>query len=316
MAFRILEAEGVPDGIRRIAGEQIDAAIAEICDPSLPEHEKIHQVRKRCKKLRAVLRLIRPWLGEVYARENAYFRDAARALSPLRDAQSVLDAYDALMARFDGEVERRTFAGVRRRLTLRKSRRAQEVTDLAQRFAHVRGLMEAVRERVATWPVDATGADAWRGGFELTYRRARKAMAAAYEAPSAERFHEWRKGVKYHWYHTRILQPLWDTELAARAGEGNALGEMLGSHHDLGVLRATLLDEAEGFGRGRPVAALVELIGRRRAELEADARPLGARLFAEKPRWIGARHVGYWDAWQEEQRCRRATAEEPAAASA
>src|SRR4030095_5602085 len=211
-----------------------------------------------------------------------------RALSPLRDAQSVLDAYDALMARFDGEVERRTFAGVRRRLTLRKSRRAQEVTDLAQRLAHVRDLMEAARERVATWPVHATGGGARGRGLELPYRRARKAMAVAYEARTEERFHEWRKGVKYHWYHSRILQPLWDTELAARAGAGNALGEMLGSHHDLGVLHATLLDKAEGFGRGGPVTALVELIDRRRAQLQGGAPPLAGALLGGQGRRVGA----------------------------
>jgi CHAD domain-containing protein len=316
MAFRMLEGEGVPDGIRRMAGEQIDKAIAEICEPSLADHEKIHQVRKRCKQLRALLRLVRPHLGDTYAHENAFFRDAARSLSPLRDAQSVLDAYDALMARFEGEVERARFAAVRRRLTLRKRQRAQEVTDLTQRLDQVRGLLEAARERVAAWPVDASGAEAWRGGFEQSYRRARRAMSAAYEVPAPEHFHEWRKGVKYHWYHTRILRPLWDKALAARADAGNVLGEMLGSHHDLVVLRATLLDEAGGFGRGRPISALVELIDRRRSELESDARPLGMRLFAEKAARIGLRHARYWDAWQEEQRYRRATGQEPAAATA
>ena len=74
---------------------------------ALPEPEKIHQIRKRCKKLRAVLRLVRPGLSEFYASENAFFRDAARVLSPLRDTQSVLDAYDGLMKRYRGEVARR-----------------------------------------------------------------------------------------------------------------------------------------------------------------------------------------------------------------
>src|SRR5262249_8905352 len=280
MAFRMREGESVAEGVRRIAGEQIDAAIADICEHSLADDEKIHQVRKRCKQLRALLRLVRPDLGEAYARENAYFRDAARSLSPLRDAQSVPNAYGALMPRFDGEVERATFGAVRRRLTLRKKRRAREVTDMSLPFDRVRGLMEAARERVATWPVDTTGADAWRGSFEQTYRRARRAMSAVYEAPTPEHFHEWRKSVKYHWYHTRILRPLGDDVITSRADAVDALGEMRGSHHDLVVLRATLLDEADGSGSGRPIALLIELIDRRRSELESDARPLGMRLFA------------------------------------
>lgn len=51
------------------------------------------------------------------------------------------------------------------------------------------------------------------------------------------------------------------------------------------------------------------------AELEAEAKPLGERLCAEKPRQIGARHARYWDAWQGRQRRRSATGDEPVAAS-
>ena len=45
MAFRIHEGESVPDAVRRVAREQIDAAIAEISDRSPPQPAKIHQVR-------------------------------------------------------------------------------------------------------------------------------------------------------------------------------------------------------------------------------------------------------------------------------
>lgn len=316
MPFRMLEGESVPDAVRRIVSEQIDAAIAEIADRALPEPETIHQVRKRCKKLRAVLRLVRPGLGEVYAAENAFFRDAARLLSPLRDTQSVLDAYDALLARFRHEIARRTFAPVRRQLVQRTRRRAREIADLDERLDRVRGLMEDARERVVAWPIEGTGADGWRDGFERTYRQARRAMVQAYDGLTPEHFHEWRKGVKYHWYQTRLLRPVWSKVLGARADEADALAEMLGDHHDLVVLGATLREELDGADGGPQLARLGELIGRRRAELEAVAKSLGERLHAEKPRDIGARHVRYWEAWQEQQRCRSSPGDEPVAASA
>jgi CHAD domain-containing protein len=316
MPFRMLEGESVPDGIRRVAREQVEAAIEEISNRSLPEPEKIHQIRKRCKKLRAVLRLVRPGLGEFYASENAFFRDAAQLLSPLRDTQSVLDAYDGLLERFRGEVTRRDLAPIRRHLVQRKRRRASEVTDLDERLERVRGLFEDARERIGAWPIDATGADAWREGFEQTYRQARRGMARAYDSPTVENFHEWRKGVKYHWYHSRLLRPLWGGAVGARARVADDLGEMLGDHHDLAVLRATLLDEAHEMGDRQQIDRLVELIGRRRAELEAEARPLGERLCAEKPRQIGERHVRYWDAWQQQQHHQSPPGDESVAASA
>src|SRR5262249_59819285 len=78
------------------------------------------------------------------------------------------------------------------------------------------GGMDAARERLADWPLDdAAAPEAWRGGFERTYRQARRGLAAAYRAPTVEGFHEGRKSVKYHWYHTPLLAPLLDQALAA-----------------------------------------------------------------------------------------------------
>jgi CHAD domain-containing protein len=315
MAFRLPEGETVAEGVRLIAREQIDQAIVELSDRSLALDLAVHEVRKRCKKLRGLLRLIRPCLGDSYPRENAHFRDAARVLSPLRDYQSIIDAFDALLDHFGDQIDRRAFGTVKRRLTRRRKQRAERVTDVDERIAQVRCQMEAGRERVAHWSIDATGAEAWRGGFEQTYRRGRNAMALAYEAPSTEHFHEWRKQVKYHWHHTRILQPLWSDVLGVRGDAANTLGEMLGMHHDLAVLRATLLDEREGFDQ-RAVQAVLGLIDRRRTEFAASARPLGTRLFADKKARIGQRWVRYWDTWQEEQVARQAPESQPAAISA
>lgn len=54
-----------------------------------------HDVRKRCKTVRALLRLIRDEVGkDVYRRENRALRDAARALSPVRDAAVLIQVHD------------------------------------------------------------------------------------------------------------------------------------------------------------------------------------------------------------------------------
>src|SRR5262245_20721497 len=58
-----------------------------------------HEARRLLKKARAVLRLLRPWLGDkVYRRENVVLRDAAREISPLRDAKVQIDLLHSLRA--------------------------------------------------------------------------------------------------------------------------------------------------------------------------------------------------------------------------
>ena len=76
----------VERGVRRIAVEQIDKAISEIQEPDVTE--AVHNVRKRCKKLRALIRIVR-YAFDDYKAENASFRDAARSLAVLRDAEIV-----------------------------------------------------------------------------------------------------------------------------------------------------------------------------------------------------------------------------------
>jgi CHAD domain-containing protein len=298
MSYRISVGVAFGEDVRRIAREQIDGAIAESNGSAPGSHtECIHSVRKRCKKLRALLRLVRPCLGDVYTSENKYFRDAAKVLAPLRDTHVLLAAFDAVVGHFQGELSPGTFEPLRRQL----ERPEQQVTDLEPLLADVCGRMEAAGGRLADWPLDgAEGPEAWRPGFERTYRQARRALAAAYDAPTPERFHEWRKSVKYHWYHTRLLSPLSDQTVAGRVAAGSTLGELLGLHHDLAVLRTTLVSPGAG-SRARSLRdSFVALLDRHLTHLEATARPHGLRLFAEKPSRIGSRYEKYWTVSLEE----------------
>ena len=313
MAFQIRKGDHIAEEIRRVARTQVDGALAVLRDRRHDDPETVHELRKYCKKLRAVLRLVRPALGDGYAVENAHFRDAAHWLSPLRDAHTAVVAYDALLDRYHGEVHRRPFASVRRRLVQAEERCTGDSSDLEDRYAQVRAEMEAARHRIDHWSIADLGIETWRGGFVQTYRRARKGMSAAYDDPTPERFHEWRKAVKYHGYHVDLLRPLWDGPLRARGETVDRLSDLLGWYHDGVVLAAALTDQADD---GHAVTALRGLIDRRRDELEVLARPMGMRLFAEKPRRIGARHAQYWSAWSEEQRRRPATDDRQTADSA
>lgn len=298
MSYEIRAREPADTAVRRIAREEISAAIADLDDDRLDPHTTTHEVRKRCKKLRALLRLIRPHLGETFAAENILFRDASRTLSDLRDATALIETYDALMARFADEIDRRTFGPIRRQLTLRRRHIADGQLDLAQRLATFRETMIAARERVDGWTVDAEEFDALAGGLSQTYGRGRRAMAQAYADPSPEHFHEWRKRVKYHWYHVTILQPLWPDLLKARYEALDCLSHLLGEDHDLAVLRHTLLDAPDRFGNRHTLSLFLDLLGRRQAELRTQAHPLGLRLFAEKPRALSRRFDGLWHAWR------------------
>ena len=57
--------------------------------------EAIHDVRKRCKKIRAVARLVRDEMGsDAYQRYNTYYRDLARRFSDVRDGHVMVKTLD------------------------------------------------------------------------------------------------------------------------------------------------------------------------------------------------------------------------------
>ena len=84
LAFRRNESAGA--GLTRIVNELIKSAIASIKRPSKDREEDLHQVRLSIKRLRAILRLLRPLVSKTFfKRENARLRSAARRLARLRD---------------------------------------------------------------------------------------------------------------------------------------------------------------------------------------------------------------------------------------
>jgi CHAD domain-containing protein len=298
LSFGLDPGEAIGAGLRRSAREQLDQALTGLADGTGDRHAAIHQARKACKRLRGLLRLARAGLGEkVYRRENGALRDAARRLSALRDAEALLETYDKLDARFADEVDRRRTVPVRRALAARHA--ALDEDDLDQRVAAFCGDLEAVRARVAGWPVVGHDFGVLASGLRRTYKRARQAMAAAGDEPSSERFHDWRKRVQYHRYHLELLAGCWPRQVGGRRKEIKALGGMLGDEHDLAVLEATLAAEADSFGMAsaRLVGGLAQ---QRRAELRAAMQPLGERLFAEPPQALARRFEAYWRAARSE----------------
>jgi CHAD domain-containing protein len=297
MPYRFtIDDPSVAAGVRRIAGEQVAKAIGELDDDAIGLHDTVHQVRKRCKKVRGLVRLVRPAMPD-YKVANAAFRDAARGLSFLRDSEALIGVYDTLVDRYDDQLDRPAFASVRRRLTLRRNAAAEaEATEKA--LADFRAAMVAAQDAIAAWTLTEDGFDAVAGGLGKTYKRGRKAMARGEAERTPEALHDWRKRTKYHWYHARLLSPVWLKPMKAHRKAADRLSDLLGDHHDLAVFRQTVQADPDAFGSAADLDVLLGVAGRRQRALEGEAFALGARLYAEPAPALAARWAGYWEAWR------------------
>ncbi len=299
MAFRLASNETVAAGIKRAVREQVDKAIAEMDDRKLARDEAVHQVRKRCKKIRAALRLVRPALGTQYQKENRWYRDTARLLAGWRDAAVLVETFDALLERFAKQTDREHFQSLRAAFVHQRQRAARKATKQNQRLKKVRTRLVVARKRIAHWTLDPNDFSAVAGGLQKTYRRARKATARAEQEPQPENFHDWRKRAKYHRYQLRLLNKLWPARLNPWRQELQTLSDDLGDEHDLVLLRRALLDSGQPSAAKRDRQLLVGLIDRRRRELQSRALAEGKRLFAESPKSLRKRFRRYWQVWRQ-----------------
>jgi CHAD domain-containing protein len=295
MGYRLEADESVPKGLRRIVREEIESSAEYLAGkkPGGPD-EAIHEARKSIKKIRAVLRLVQPELGAIYDKENSRLGAIAADLSEIRDAAAILETFDTL----PGAEE---FGPVRRALVERKKQ-----TDAAKdRDAVIQEAALGLRKldkRVKTWPLKTGGFAALAPGLELRYRRGRRAMKAADDEQTPECFHEWRKRVKDHWYHTRLIESLWTDEMQAREKSLKELETWLGDDHNLFVMRGLIAGEPAAFGEAAMVEKLLDAIDKRQSELRRNALSLGARLYDDKPKAFARRIEHLWKEWQSRPR--------------
>lgn len=296
MAYRIRHRDSTAQAsLRRIARGQVKAAIRSIDAPGCDTAAAIHDVRKRCKKIRALLRLVRPAF-DGYRVENKALRDIATPLGPLRDAEVLVATFDQVVDAV-GPDDAASFAAVRH--TLQRHRRTvADAHDPDALLRTARDALEQLVARIGTWELAEDGFDAFAGGLKSSYRRGRKAMREACRDGGSKAFHAWRKRCKDHTFHLRLLQPIWPGPMQAQRACAAELGDALGLHHDLAVLAAHIRGTS---GQDRSaIDTLIAHIRDRQHELEASAGSLGARLYAESPSALvktwRRRHV----AWQRE----------------
>jgi len=304
MSFQIEPNESFPNAIRRIVLEELDLAQTYLTKrPSnLSPDDAIHEARKSFKKQRAALRLVREEIGDPrFKQENIAFRDAGRLLSDVRDSYVLVETVDNLRQQYASQLRPNALATIHQQLSDRYEQTRADMLGDDERVAQVVAMLNDIRPRLVELPVSSDGPAAWRGGLRRVYGRGRRRMAQAYAEPvaentQAERFHEWRKRVKYFWYHLLILQPIWETADPDWAELVHLLSDYLGLEHDLAVLGDVVIAEELGADETER-DLLLALIAHERGRLQALAQPLGEQLYLETPAELVERMVGYWQIW-------------------
>lgn len=336
MAYEFDHAEPLATAVERVAREQLGAALAwlDIAEGDQPAsrasarpheveapgdvaahvtsevdeeasvEEAVHEARKCCKRIRGLVRLVRPAMEDEYQAANTATRDAARHLSPIRDAHALLATFDDLVAAHADQVPDTGLFSVRQVLADRATEATEHVTSNLDRISAARDLLVSVRAQIPDWPLDGLDPPESLGtmadGIAKTAGRATARFHDVEDGdghPSDELLHQWRKRVKYSWYHVSLLEPAAASLLGEHADALHDLSDALGDDHDLAILSTDLRSHPAAFGADHEVQAALVLVDGTRRDLQERAVGLGARLHAEEPAAMGARLTALVAAW-------------------
>ena len=268
--------------VRQALVRQLGKAIAGLKRRSPSDHA-VHEARRELKRARAALRLLRRCIGDTaYRRENALIRDAAKPLTPLRDAKVLLETLRSLEPAMGGHGAGACVRALYRlsQQERRSSRqlRPKELSAAAKALSAVKRRMEGVSNS----RLDRASLGA---GLKRTYKSGRRAFARVRRNATDERLHEWRKQAKYFANQLDIALPF-VPKLAAKSGKtSHRLAERLGDDHDLAVLNDKIRRFTKDAGAASLGGGMRELTARlagRRKTLQATAYRLGQRLYAPR----------------------------------
>jgi hypothetical protein len=239
----------------------------------------VHAIRKELKRARAMLRLLRRCIGATaYRRDNVLLRDAARPLTPVRDAKVLIETLRELgrstLRRGD-----RTAQSLDR--VLRRERREIHARSRPQEWRAAVTALRAVERHVVSVPAARLNHGAPAIALGRAFKAARRAYACVKRRCTDQRLHEWRKQTKYLAAQLEIFLPLqrrWITKCHSRC---ELLATTLGDDHDLAVLHVKMRDHA-------PAAGLEHALIARRGALQCEAHRLAKKLYRIRARRVVA----------------------------
>jgi len=301
MPYRVRRREALGQVFDRLVAEELGRAHAAAANPALGLEERVHDVRSRLKKARAVLRLVRAQGGPAARparRDDRWMRDVGRTLAPGREALVVPQTLQGLR-RSSGKSKQA--ADLRRLIDATETAARRQLSGPAlARIERALGsaatALRAHRSRLSTHRLGHPGR-ILVDGLVASYRHARRTHTRLPPESSPELFHHWRTQVKRLDYQLRLLRRIAPAVWRELGGPLDELGDRLGEAHDLVVLESWIAGDAPISGpsaRARLTAAVTEL----RHQREREARAAGEKLLKERPAALEKKLKKAWRKWR------------------
>lgn len=269
-----------------IALAQVNEAIRLAASKERNAPASVHELRRISKRLRSLWRLVRPLAAEKSREADKSLRNAARLLSPHRDAHIVRKTLRRIERNVKTDFERKAVARIAEAM---KSLVDQKV---APRLPGIQWskISKTLRQEAERWKaLQEQGEGDWREGVVQTYRKARRLAGRAFADKRPEGFHSWRKWVKYFSIQLDALAENGlevDLNLQKKAAR---LAERLGNYHDLDNVRQMAREHLETVADFRAMRCFYQVVRRMESRAIRRFQKDYEVVFVSKPKVFAAR---------------------------
>lgn len=214
--------------LRALALHELATARDQLARSGDARHEGVHQARKALRRSRAALALGRKRLGNRGKRVDADLARLCRGLSPLRDAQALVETMERLLSNAPEPLQSELPELIQQARD-RRDQRLSKALDRDPELEHRRTRIEALAGRLAKldWArIDEHSVAAAVAHSERRLTTARERIAL-YPGEDA-RWHTLRRRLRrLHQQHNllRRIAPVWQVDAHATSDEASRLGE-------------------------------------------------------------------------------------------
>jgi CHAD domain-containing protein len=250
---------------------------------NLKNPENVHQTRLCFKRIRSFLRLTQSAFADGTFHElNIYYRDQSRLLSSNRDITAIIDICQDMLIR-----SRSDSVKLFLKKYIQAQKRNRKETSLnpdLQRTTQT--MIKSLREtanKINSLEISGKTHECLAFGAKKVYKKGYRLLETVKEAPDDHMLHEWRKQVKYLWYHYVFMNSFWPGIMNAHARQTQQLSQWLGKYNDYVILEKVLQQsESEKKQKNQP-ATIGRNIKRSKEKLAKDSKKLGQKIYLLNP---------------------------------
>ena len=291
--FSITNHEEISVATHRIITEQYDLIISSCRNHEDPDLS-VHDIRKASKRIRALLRMLKPDLPpEIYLRENTFLKEISRKLSVARNFHVFEEEFDNIVSAGIIDLPDKTINNIKQHLKEKKEDAFDLITGL-EIFHSIAKKTEEAKERFAAVDLSMLGPHTVYKGIGKVFSWGQKQMMHSQQFPTDENLHEMRKRIKTLMYLVKLIKDVSPEFFNGYFKGLKSASLALGEDHNMAELNDYIDTLDEKLVSAEEKLEIESYISSQRQQIQLEVWPEIAKLYTGQAGEFSKRVKAYW----------------------